>query len=103
MSNDDPDTSQLEGGLYAYGGQSVIIWASLFIILCTLFVALRFISLRVGRRAIGLEDWLILPALIIEVGLCVNGICSMSKKREKLRTVADRHDSRCSLRRRRTT
>ncbi|KAI1147214.1 hypothetical protein F4825DRAFT_455722 [Nemania diffusa] len=77
MSNDDPDTSQLEGGLYAYGGQSVIIWASLFIILCTLFVALRFISLRVGRRAIGLEDWLILPALIIEVGLCVNGICSV--------------------------
>ncbi|KAJ8106144.1 hypothetical protein ONZ43_g7161 [Nemania bipapillata] len=37
MSNDDPDTSQLEGGLYAYGGQSVIIWASLFIILCVLY------------------------------------------------------------------
>ncbi|KAJ8126522.1 hypothetical protein O1611_g7115 [Lasiodiplodia mahajangana] len=77
MSTDDPNTSQLEGGLYAYGGQSVIIWASLFIILCTLFVGLRFISIRVGRRVIGLEDWLIIPAWIIEVGLCVNGICSV--------------------------
>ncbi|TRX88462.1 hypothetical protein FHL15_010652 [Xylaria flabelliformis] len=77
MSTDDPDVSQLEGGLFAYGGQSVIIWASLFIILCTLFVTLRFVSLRVGRRPIGLEDWLILPAWIVELGLCANGISSV--------------------------
>ncbi|KAI2626808.1 hypothetical protein GGS21DRAFT_529265 [Xylaria nigripes] len=77
MSANDPDNSQLEGGLSAYGGRSVIIWASLFIVLCTLFVILRFVSLKVGRRAIGLEDWLILPAWIIEIGLCANGICSV--------------------------
>lgn len=76
MSTDDPDISELEGGLFAYGGQSVIIWASLFIVLCTFFVTLRFISIRISRRPIGLEDWLILPAWIIELGLCVNGICS---------------------------
>ncbi|KAI1419682.1 hypothetical protein F5Y12DRAFT_793006 [Xylaria sp. FL1777] len=77
MSTNDPDISQLEGGLFAYGGKSVIIWASLFIVLCTLFVALRFISLRIARRPIGLEDWLIVPAWIIEIGLCANGICSV--------------------------
>ncbi|KAI1166563.1 hypothetical protein F5B18DRAFT_648628 [Nemania serpens] len=77
MSTDDPDISELEGGLFAYGGQSVIIWASLFIVLCTFFVTLRFISIRISRRPIGLEDWLILPAWIIELGLCVNGICSV--------------------------
>ncbi|KAI0478020.1 hypothetical protein F4859DRAFT_520913 [Xylaria cf. heliscus] len=77
MPLDDSDTSQLEGGLFAYGGQSVIIWASLFIVLCTLFVTLRFVSLRIGQRPIGLDDWLIVPAWIIEVGLSVNGICSV--------------------------
>ncbi|GAP82910.1 putative integral membrane protein [Rosellinia necatrix] len=78
MSDDnDPAESHLEGGLFAYGGNFVILWASLFIVLCTLFVALRFFSLRIGRRPAGLEDWLILPAWIIEVGLCANGICSV--------------------------
>ncbi|KAI0404425.1 hypothetical protein F4802DRAFT_227587 [Xylaria palmicola] len=77
MSSDDPDQSHLEGGLFAYGGQSVIIWSSLFIVLCTLFVVLRFVSLRIGRRPIGVEDWLIVPAWIIQLGLCVNAICSV--------------------------
>ncbi|KAI1293196.1 hypothetical protein F5Y03DRAFT_411326 [Xylaria venustula] len=76
MLTDDPDISQLEGGVFAYGGRSVIIWASLFIVLSTLFVTLRFVSISIGRRPIGLEDWLIVPAWIIEVGLCANGICS---------------------------
>ncbi|KAI0973639.1 hypothetical protein F4678DRAFT_459120 [Xylaria arbuscula] len=77
MLTDDPDISQLEGGVFAYGGRSVIIWASLFIVLSTVFVTLRFVSLTIGRRAIGLEDWLVVPAWIIEVGLCANGICSV--------------------------
>ncbi|KAI0547683.1 hypothetical protein F4679DRAFT_574700 [Xylaria curta] len=61
MSTDDPDISQLEG-------------ASLFIVLCTLFLTLRFISLRIGRRPIGLEDWLIVPAWVVQLGLCANAI-----------------------------
>ncbi|KAI1822703.1 hypothetical protein F4861DRAFT_540750 [Xylaria intraflava] len=77
MSTDDLDTSQLEGGLFAYGGKSVIIWASVFIVLCTFFVTLRFVSIRIGGRPVQLEDWLILPAWIIEIGLCVNVICSV--------------------------
>ncbi|KAI0197609.1 hypothetical protein F4808DRAFT_438687 [Astrocystis sublimbata] len=77
MNMDDIDVSQLEGGLYANDGHVLIAWASLFIILCTLFVVLRFISLRIGRRSPGLEDWLILPAWILQIGLCANAICSV--------------------------
>ncbi|OTA77995.1 hypothetical protein M434DRAFT_382426 [Hypoxylon sp. CO27-5] len=74
MSTESIDTSGLEGGLFAYGGNSVISCAIVFIILCTTFVALRFISHRIGRRPINLEDWLMIPTWIIMIGFCANVI-----------------------------
>jgi hypothetical protein len=53
--------------------------AIVFIVLCTTFLALRFISIKIGRRHISIEDWLILPAWALEIGLCANVICSTSR------------------------
>ncbi|KAI1142681.1 hypothetical protein F5Y05DRAFT_126815 [Hypoxylon sp. FL0543] len=77
MSTESIDTSELEGGLFAYGGGSVIACAIVFIVLCTTFVALRFVSHRIVRRPISLEDWLIIPAWVIMMGFCANIICTV--------------------------
>ncbi|KAI2640772.1 hypothetical protein GGS26DRAFT_599741 [Hypomontagnella submonticulosa] len=77
MSSEAIDPSTLEDGLYAYKGDSVIACAIVFSILCTTFVALRFISLGVEHRSISLEDWIMIPAWVIMMGFCANVICTV--------------------------
>ncbi|KAI3317895.1 hypothetical protein HD806DRAFT_355400 [Xylariaceae sp. AK1471] len=77
MPTEETSASQLAGIDYAYGGDSVIACAIIFIVLCTTFLGLRFISIKIGQRHIGIEDWLLLPAWVIEIGLCANVICSV--------------------------
>lgn len=68
--------SSLEGGLNADRGGSVIACASIFIVSCTLFMALRWFSQRVAKRDLFIEDWLMVAAYIVMMGLCANVICS---------------------------
>ena len=72
------DTSTLDGGLDAYGGGSVIGCCVTFIILCTLFLGLRFFSLRFDSRPTSIEDWVMIPAWVLMMGLAANVILSMS-------------------------
>ncbi|OTB02098.1 hypothetical protein M426DRAFT_62784 [Hypoxylon sp. CI-4A] len=58
----------------AYGGDSVIACSIVFAVLCTLFMALRFISHRIDRRPINIEDWLMIPAWALMIGFCANVI-----------------------------
>ncbi|KAH9983959.1 integral membrane protein [Xylariaceae sp. FL0662B] len=77
MSAEDADTSNLDGDLFAYGGDSVIACSIVFAVLCTVFLALRFISHRVRHRPIYFEDWLMIPTWFIMMGLIANIICSV--------------------------
>jgi len=70
------DPSTLEGGLYADRGGSVISCSIVFIVLCTFCLILRFASHHIGRRPTSLEDWLMIPAWVLMMGLCANVICS---------------------------
>ena len=70
------DPSTLEGGLNADRGMDVIACSVVFIILCTAFLILRFVASHVGRRAIFLEDWLMIPAWVLMMGLAANAIWS---------------------------
>lgn len=69
--------SSLEGGLDADRSGSVTACAIIFIVSCTLFMALRWTSQRVAKRAIFVEDWLMVAAYVMMMGLCANVICSM--------------------------
>lgn len=90
MSTEEISTLQLSGIDHSYGGDSVIAWAIAFVILCTAFLALRFLSIKIGRRHIGLEDRLLLLAWILEIGLCANVICStLGKKQHTSRNTKD--------------
>lgn len=75
MSNNQ--TSELEGGLDADRGGSVIACAIVFILSCSLILTLRFASHAMNHRAIFVEDWLMIPAYVMMMGLCANVICSM--------------------------
>lgn len=75
MSAENPKSS-LEGGLDADRGGSVVACASIFIVSCTLFMALRWYSQRVAKRGLFVEDWLMVAAYIVMMGLCANVICS---------------------------
>ncbi|CAJ2509530.1 Uu.00g145560.m01.CDS01 [Anthostomella pinea] len=70
-------TPALYGGLYAYGGDSVIACVVVFAVLCTVFLALRFMSHRIGRRPISLSDWLMIPCWFLIIGLCASVVCSV--------------------------
>lgn len=67
-------------------GGSVIACAIVFLVLCSVAVALRFISHRAMRRPIFVEDWMIIPAWIMMMGLCANLICSESMIHAALNT-----------------
>lgn len=58
-------------------GSSVIACAIIFMVLSTLMVGFRFLSHRVMRRPIFLDDWLMIPAWIMMLGLGANLIVSM--------------------------
>jgi hypothetical protein len=77
---------ELEGGLFAYRGGSVIACSIVFIVLCTLSLLLRFVSHRIDRRLFNLEDWLMIPAWVLLMGLCANVICSMPDFLERARS-----------------
>lgn len=55
-------------------GYKLLIVAVLFIILETLFAGLRYFSRRKQHTPIGIDDWFIWPALVFNVGLCVESI-----------------------------
>lgn len=71
-------TSNLEGGLDANRGDSVLACAIIFIVSCSLVLVLRFVSQRITRRGVFLEDWLMVAAYFLMMGLCSNVICSMN-------------------------
>jgi len=71
--DDDFDGARPDGHIFDYNGDSVIALSVAFIVLCTLVVGLRFVS---SRRNFSIEDWLTLPAWIVEIGLCANAMCS---------------------------
>lgn len=62
-----------------YGGDTVIACAIVFIVACTLFVSLRFVSHRIGRRPLRFEDWLMIPSWVLMMGLCANAILSVKQ------------------------
>ncbi|KAK3945719.1 putative integral membrane protein [Diplogelasinospora grovesii] len=72
------DPSTLEGGLYGYGGDRVIACGIIFAVLCTVFLGLRFLSHYVDRRPFGADDWVMIPAWVLMMGLCANVILSVT-------------------------
>lgn len=64
--------------LYEYGGGRVIACAVIFLVICTLTLALRFYAHWLDRRPNRLEDWILLPAWLLLVGLCINVIIGES-------------------------
>lgn len=73
------DPSTLDGGINAYKGDSVIACSVVFIILCTIFLVLRFVAHRISRSKISWEDWIMIPAWVLMMGLCANVIFSKSR------------------------
>lgn len=71
-------TSPLEGDLDADRGGGLLAISALFLVLCTAFVVLRFWAHRVLRSPIFLEDWLVIPAYVLMVGLCIDLLLSKS-------------------------
>jgi hypothetical protein len=55
-------------------GPSIIITASIFIVLSTLFVGLRYYARYLMRTPFGVQDVIVPFAWLAEVGLCVTGI-----------------------------
>jgi hypothetical protein len=55
-------------------GPSIIITASIFIVLSTLFVGLRYYARYLMRTPFGVQDVIVPFAWLAEVGLCVDGI-----------------------------
>lgn len=78
MASDDSDTSGLSGNFAAYRGGEVIACAVIPIVVCTLFLALTFMSYRLIQRKIFFEDWLIVPSYVLMMGTCAHTICCRS-------------------------
>ncbi|KAK0637483.1 hypothetical protein B0T17DRAFT_480937 [Bombardia bombarda] len=74
----DIDESSLDGGLYAYGGQSVIACSIAFIVLCTIVLVLRFWAHNTDGRRATLEDWILIPAWFLMMGMCINVIIAVT-------------------------
>ncbi|KAF7917047.1 uncharacterized protein EAE97_012067 [Botrytis byssoidea] len=45
-----------------------------FTILEIIFVALRYLAQRIGHKPIGIDDWLVLPALIFNLGVIIDAL-----------------------------
>lgn len=55
--------------------------AIIFIILGTLFTVIRFITRKMQKIRIGWDDWLIIPALILMLAMCINMITAVGMQR----------------------
>ncbi|KAI4280545.1 MAG: hypothetical protein L6R38_004369 [Xanthoria sp. 2 TBL-2021] len=60
--------------LHAYRGGHLILVATVFIVLDLLFVTLRELARRRTKANYGWDDYLIIPALVMNLGLCTHGI-----------------------------
>lgn len=74
----DLDPLGSSDGSAAYRGSVVIACAVIFVVFCTLFLALRFMSYRLTDRRIFFEDWLIIPSYVLMMGICADTICCRS-------------------------
>lgn len=77
MMSEKRQASTVHSGMDANRGSEVIACAVVFIFFCTVFVGLRFLSYRLVNRKIFFEDWLIIPAYVLMMGICAAVICSM--------------------------
>ncbi|KAF2017908.1 integral membrane protein [Aaosphaeria arxii CBS 175.79] len=55
-------------------GQTLIVISAIFIVLDTVFVALRFYGQRISRSPAGLDDFIVPFAWFTHIGLCILGI-----------------------------
>lgn len=60
--------------LAEYIGNQVIGVAIAFMVLETVFVILRFVARRKTLSPLGWDDYLIYPALVVNLGMCAHGI-----------------------------
>ncbi|KAK3316402.1 hypothetical protein B0H66DRAFT_604697 [Apodospora peruviana] len=77
MSELEPDICQGDPELCAQGGDSVIACCIVFAVLCTLVLGMRFGVHWLDRRPTSLEDWILIPAWVLMMGLCTNVILSV--------------------------
>lgn len=57
-----------------YSGDKLRDVAIAFIVIDVVFVGLRYVSQWVGRKPMGLDGWLMLPALLANLGICIAGL-----------------------------
>ncbi len=69
-----PGGSRSSEYLREYSGDALVAVAVVFIVLDLLFVGLRELARYRTKAAWGWDDYLIFPALIVNIGLCVHGI-----------------------------
>ncbi|MCJ1469151.1 hypothetical protein MMC07_007784 [Pseudocyphellaria aurata] len=75
MASPTPLTAPLdEAYLQEYNGHKLIAASVALMVLEILFVGLRFLSRRLSKTAMGLDDWLIGPSFVFCVGLTVASI-----------------------------
>lgn len=61
-----------------YSGDTLRDVAIAFTVLEIVFVALRAFSQHVGRKPVGLDDWIIGPALVLCLGTNISSLCSFT-------------------------
>lgn len=85
-----------EGGLAADRSSHLVATAVFFIILCTIFLILRFVAHHVADSPIFLDDWLIIPAYVLMMGLCTDLILCKSAEHvtEQLNHVVSKNVAR---------
>jgi len=76
IPNQTTNLPMLDSDLDAYRGHGVIVCSVVLIVSCTVSLALRFISHHIGGRTPNPEDWLMIPAWALMMGLCATLICS---------------------------
>ena len=45
-----------------------------FIVLEVFFVSLRYVAQRIGRKSFGIDDWLMLPGLVLCLGVDISAL-----------------------------
>ncbi len=76
MSTDQPSTNPDDypsGYLAEYHGETLIATSVVFIVLEIVVFGLRFYTRRMKKAPVGLDDWCLWPALVINVILCIEG------------------------------
>lgn len=75
--------------LAEYIGYQVIAVAISFIVLETVFVVLRSLARRKTLSPLGWDDYLIVPALVVNLGMCALGISQLTMTSRKPKNNAD--------------